>query len=234
MPDLYLQALMRGEISTKPKIKDRYELAMEKYLDEYVSFIPLDDEVLKNSLMTPFMKRARLKEQAREELDMSWLSPHIEFAFKILNNPINLKLDAEKHQSFIEEFLNVTSKLDSLSLDDSSDNNFQNMLSISDNSMLVLWNTALNKYSEEDYKSSLAIYALLSVLESDNQEYWLRVGIVAQKCEDYQTALKGYSNALSLNPNNLEARLLRADCYLKSNQRLAAENELQYAKKHYR
>lgn len=231
MVDLYLQALMKGEVSAKKQTKDRYDLAIEKSLNEYVASLSADEEFMPNALITPAMKKARLKEQARMEFDESWLAPHIAFAFKILKDEaVSHLLEPEKYEAFIEEFSTIESKLEHLDLDASSENNFQTLLNLSNVSMNILWDMAMARYLAEEYKKSLAFFALLAALGSDNQEYWLRVGVLAHKCEDYQLALHGYKNALSMNPDSLEARLLAIECYQQTDQHQAAESELHAAK----
>ena len=96
--------------------------------------------------------------------------------------------------------------------------------------MDTLSTVALAKYDETAYAESLSIYNLLSTLAPDNFDHWFRVGITAQKCENYDLALKAYGITTYFVPERLESRIFSSECYLAQGHMADAEAEYEEAR----
>lgn len=232
MVDLYLEAMMKGKSpsNNSNKKNDNFDEAFEKYLNDYIETLSVDEDNNKNSLTTPEIKKARLKEEAKEALAMNWIAPHLTNAFEILSHEGHIGIDSAQDRLLLDEFELFPEKLNQLRVENVLEGNYQQILQISDVSMESLWEIAQAKYNGEEYQDSLALFALLSTLNSDEPEYWLRMGIAAYRNEEFTLALRVFEIVTDLDPGNLGARLMEAECYLRKDQHAKAEAEYLEAK----
>lgn len=222
MPDPYLYAMMHGRKSAVPpaKIKDSFELEIEKNINEYIESLHIDEEYAQNLYVTPEMKKAQIRTEIETSMKVSELENYIAEAFKILIVEGRDYLENEPFLEMEEQIKSIGAKLDA---DQSSTETFQSSLKISNSVMTSILRIAVAKYEATDYPKSLSILILLSVLNSRNPDYWYRLGVVAQKCENYELALQALNNALDLRPDLFEAYLFASECYLFMNQTESAK-----------
>lgn len=220
MPDLYLQALLQGEIvekgirSTARKLKkNRFEIEIEKRIDEYLKNLDQDDS-MPNQYMTPAMKMAKLKEEMRAEATFPELSKHIKEAFKILNCDARAYISEEQLTSLLDDFESAIERLDNLDVSNSFTDNFKNLLQLSDSTLELIIAIAVGKFKDGKASESLSLYVLLSTFTPEYSEYWYRAGICSHSNGKFEEALKFYHTAISLDPQHIEARVLSIDCLL--------------------
>lgn len=223
MPDLYLQSLMEG--TSHNKKKDRFEIENEKQIEEYLKKISLHEEdPSKNLLMTPSMKRIRMKEQLQEEAKYSKLSSFVEAAFMILTLEGKKYLNNEHYESMIAAFANAYTILNKIDLGPSSTENFQTILNFDDETITSIFNIAVEKYKESQYADSLSLFILLLILIPQNSDYWYRAGIAAHECKNYELALQLYAGVSSLDPSLIAPWIFSVECHLIQNSQEEAKN----------
>lgn len=237
MPDPYLDALMHGEISPNkktsaisPKEKSSLDLSIENHINKYIDSLNLEDEYGRNPFTSPAMKRAQLREELKAALKMPEFEKFISEAFKVLLTNHHYYLEPEICNQMEQEFLGIDEEIGNMDLDELPKENYQSLFKISDEVMDGILTIALAKYDEQDYESCLAIFSLLSGLNAENNEYWYRLGISAQKCENYPLALNAYTVALETTPDLLGALLFSCECNIRLNEKDAAKQYLIKAK----
>lgn len=220
MPDLYLQALMQGELvkqgvkslASRAK-KNRFEIEIEKQIDEYLKTIE-PEEYANNPFMTPAMKIAQVREEMRSACKLTELSKYVEDAFKILSTESSIYLSEERQNALSDDFTSAVEQLDNIDMTNPLNENLQTALHLSDTTLESIIKVATAKYNENKISDSLALYVLLSTLNPEYPEYWYRAGITAHADQNFQLALKLYNAAFTLDPEFLGARVLSVECYL--------------------
>lgn len=234
MPDLYLQALMQGEILKKSvasavkEKKNRFELETDKAIDAHLATLAFDQQDPSfDKFTTPEMKKARIRAELREQAKISELSQFIEQAFNILTSQGEKYLAKEKFELLNEDFAAGHEALEKIDLNIIPSENFQSLLHFSELTINSIFEMAVAKFNELQYPDSLALFILLNTLNPENADFWLRAGILAQKCENYELAIRLYSAAEAIDPSLLGPWVFSIDCYLK--QDLKPEAQTAYA-----
>lgn len=222
--DLYLQAMMTGQLNKK----DQFEESIEQEVDQYITSLSIEHEP--NLLMTPSMRKAKIKAELKEELKMVELAELNSNAFLLLRTDSLPFLARVLHEEMLKEFDQAEQHMEKLDLSGEVPPILQSLLGFSDETMGAILAVAIGMYQAERYRDCLSLFTLLTTLVQDNFEYWFRLGIAAQKCEDLDLALKAYAIAICLNPDLMEARLFSAECYLAQGNRDDAAEEIQAAK----
>lgn len=233
MPDPDLEARMHGEFAKKKVIetttKDKFDLAIEKEIDKYINSLDLERESKDTPLASPSMRRAQIKEQMTADLQMPELENHVSSAISTLLSKGAHYLSPELYQRMESELVGIQNHFDSLELENSSLNKkFQDLLEISDPVMEGCFQIAIEKYREREFPESLSLFSFLTILNPGNVEYLYRLGITAQKNENYKFALRAFEATLELNPELLGALLFASECHFQLNDR---EMAVQYLKK---
>ncbi|MGZ6298436.1 MAG: hypothetical protein ACXWM2_03480, partial [Parachlamydiaceae bacterium] len=97
--------------------------------------------------------------------------------------------------------------------------------------MSAILEMAIQCFVSEEFDSCLSILILLTTLAQENPDYWLRLGIVAQKTENYSLALKAYGITLELVPSAVAPLLFSVECYLLNGQPEKASEAIEEVKK---
>lgn len=232
MHDPYLHALFHGEIARKNKKitpqaqpeKNKFDQAIENHIDQYIDSLNLELKFHDNPLINPETKKAQL----RDELKSSFVMPEFE---KLLSEAFNVLLAShynylspEQCRQMEQEFLEMNQEIEKIDLNEADENNFQTLFKISDGVMDGILTMGIVKYQEQEYPCALAIFTLLTCFNPENEDYWYRLGISAQKSEDYQLALKAYDTVLETSPELLGALIFSAECHLRLNQKESAQH----------
>lgn len=222
MPDLYLQALMQGEIlkksigSAAKEKKNRFERATDKAIDAYIEKLTFDEsDPSVNKFSSPEMQRTQIGAELREQAKASELSQFIEQAFKISTSEGENYLGKEKYELMNEEFASGYDALLEIDLNTIPTENFQSLLHFNESTIDSIFEIAVAKFNELQYPDSLALFILLTTLNSENPDFWHRAGILAQKCENYELAARLYKAAMAIDPSLLGPWVFSIDCYLK-------------------
>lgn len=242
MTDLYLQALMQGEVLKKNMrtavsnfaIKNKFDKEIEKEIDAYIADLPLEEgNPDLSKLTTPEMRRSRLKAELLEQAKLSELAQFIDSSFKILTSEAQNYLDQEHLALMNKDFINANEILTKIDLSSSQADNFKTLLHFSNATLESIIQIALAKYSESRFLDSLSLFILLSTLIPENPEFWYRAGICAHKCENYELASRLYSAVTTIDPSLIAPWAFSIDCFLKREMKPEAKNAYDEAIKLY-
>lgn len=233
MGDIFLQEMMKIKVKKEEPKKTKYDLSLEQQLKEYVEKIEVEKSPhLERELTTVAQRRKRLEEEIKRELAemYSWLEPHIKIAMQIIKSGEKLALDSKENQLLIDEFATMDEKFKQMEMQDTLSDDWTSNFSISDSCIEALIKEAHANFLAKNFNNCLALFALLSIQVPGEFEFWFRMGIAAHEMEDFDLALRAYTIAAALNPNEIGPRLLAAECHLRCERYDAAETEYLKAK----
>lgn len=235
MVDLYLQAMMHGELpshprSTPTKVKNKIELAGEKYINEYINSLPLEAEFGQDKLVTPAMRKAQIRHTLMTQMKSSEIDPYLSEAFNFLQTNGTQYLDGEHYRAMLEQFDSIDELIEKMNFEQDMSEDVGEFFNFDSNVAESILDIAVIKFQDEEYRTSLSLLVLLSLLNPEYYDIWFRQGISAQKCENYDLALKAYQKALQLKPDLIGAILFSVDCYLEKDLPEDAKSELLRAK----
>lgn len=236
MPDLYLQALMTGQIqkssegvTSSKKTKNKFEVEAEKQIEAYIQTLSFDEgNPFQNQFLTSAMQRARIKEELKEQAKLSELSSFITTSFKILITEGKTYLESKHWESMYEDLVQADDALNKTELPSLSTKNFKMLLRFTDSTITSIFTIAVAKFDETQYSNSLALFILLATLVPENSDFWSRSGMLAHECQYYEMAIRFFTAAQALDDSLLIPCLFSIDCYLKLN--MQQEAEAAYAK----
>jgi tetratricopeptide (TPR) repeat protein len=240
MPDPYLEAMLKGEITTSggipgkvavAKINDRFNVALEKKIEEHLNSPHPEEEIRVAALLTPAVRKAKLKRELLEANKFPELENYLTSAFNILRTKWVQGIDDEMLKEMEERFSKIADILNAAEIETLSTESLYAVLGISDAVMSAMLETAINSFADEEYGNSLSLLVLLTTLAQENPDYWLRLGIAAQKIEDYKLALRAYGITLEIAPNAVGPRLFSVECYLRDDQPEKALEAIEEVKK---
>lgn len=227
-PILYeaMQSKASSSDSSKAAKKDRFELALDESIKEEVDKLMLDEDPTKNKLVSPEMRRKQLEAEKRKELEFSEFEDSMTAAVKIIRNEgQNLLTPAE--YDLVKASLNqLNHQLQQLDLKNLDNERLKNALVIPPENLASILKIGIAKYSEKHLEESLSIFAFLATIDSQNPDYWFRLGTVAEELERYELAIKAYSAVNDLAPEFVDARIFKAKCYIHNNKPALAGEEL--------
>lgn len=234
---IYLQALMRNEITLKKKSdpektttpKTDLEKQLEKQIDKSADALVADEGFNSIQLMTPEVKRSKKKLEIKEVLEFSDLQKQMEVAITILLSEGASYLGDEAHQALVRDLSNVLANVSS-AIEDPANLDVEEKIKISDTSVQSIADVATKKFDEGSFTECLALFSLLTLLKPNVSEFWFRYGITAQITGNYVLAASAYTVASELNPEFFASHLFAAECYARSHQLELAKVELNAAK----
>lgn len=236
MDPLYLQAMMHGEHVTKRSTplknlqeKDRFEIALEKQIDDYVDAMEFEEDPNHKNLLSPTQRREKVKMEMKTAAKMQELLNHLNAAIKLILSKESTNLPSEMSDKLIADFTAALAKIKNTNPNE-PDANLYTIIEISKESLEAIAVVAINKFSQGLYSDCLSLFTLLSVLIPGYAEYWFRLGIAAHKLNNIELAQKAYETASQLDSKLIGAKLFNAECYLQRHLAPEAEAELTAAK----
>jgi tetratricopeptide (TPR) repeat protein len=223
MPDPRLFDMMHGVTAqhkfttqaTEEAHKDRYQLALEEAIRQYVKIVMQDEDPSLNKLISPEVRQAKLEKEILEAVEMPEYSQLLQSGVKILEEEGLNYMEKEEHLTLLAEIASIRSRLDALDLSTSDDSKLREAVAVSDDARASILKVGIAKFKEENFSDSLAIFTLLSTLKSDDPDYWYRLGIAAQRNGQYELAMRAYAACADLAPEFLGARIFSVQCCLK-------------------
>jgi tetratricopeptide (TPR) repeat protein len=231
----HLRAMMHGDHDKKGHRKHskgkkgHIEEELDQEIDAYVDSLELEEGP--NALESVKAKREKIRNEIKEGVKLPELTKLLESAMGIVISEGERYLSAEENGQLLSDFANAAKYFAAMHLAESSDKNLQELIHISDDSMKSIVQMALAKFTEERFADCLALFSLLSILNPAYSEYWYRLGIAAQKCGNYDLALRAYHGALQLDPHLIGAKLFTAECLIELKRFDEAKSEIAEAKK---
>ncbi|HEV8052796.1 MAG TPA: hypothetical protein VGP47_09890 [Parachlamydiaceae bacterium] len=231
----HLEAMMQGNFNDKKKTtsapKSKTDIELDSQIDAYVDGLSLDDLSNQKSLISPEAKKVKMKLELKEAVKLPDLSLSLDSAMEILINEGSNYLSPEANQALLSAFSNAASILADMTLTDVSEINLQELSKFDDEGMNSIVTVAIAKYGEGKYADSESIFALLAILNPGYAEYWLRLGLAAQKNANLELASRAYTAAAEIDPDLIEARLFNAECLFACKEAEKALQEIDEAKK---
>lgn len=229
---------MRGELTFHKKkssqegkaSKSKFESDLEKEIDDFVDKLEFEEDPAKKSLQDPKLRRQSLKFQLKESTKIPELAQPIEIAEDLIFSEGSRYLSKEAHDALIIDLVLSTKRMEDAGPKETSEIDLETLGGLSDESIKSIEKIAQASFEEERYTECLGLFSLLCILNPNYSEYWLRLGIMAQKCNNIELASKAYAVTLLLDPNNIGARLFAAECFFRRKLREEAKAELAAAK----
>lgn len=220
---------MRDHTKKHNSPKSHMEEELNKEIDAYVDSLELEETP--NALQSSKIKREKIRHEIKEGVKLPELSQLLESAMGIVISEGELYLSQKENEKLLTDFANASKHFATMHLADSDNKNLQELIHITDDSMVSIVKMALAKFSEERFADCMALFSLLSILNPAYSEYWYRLGIASQKCGNYDLAARAYHAAAELDPNLIGARLFAAESYVQLKRSHEAKSEIAAAKK---
>lgn len=217
----------------KKSPKRQLDAEIDQEIDQYVDGLEFEENSFQNTIESPKTKKERMKIEIKEAVKLPELSQNLESAIKLLLSEGATYLSEEANATLLSDFSNASTFLTDMKLAGigKGDMDLQELIKISDESMKSIVVIAIAKFAEEKYADCLSLFTLLTILNPAYSEYWIRLGLAAQKSGNFDLALRAYAATLMLDPNLIEARLFAAECHVERNDLDKAKTELSEAKK---
>lgn len=161
---------------------------------------------------------------------MSEFKNHVQTAMNIFRTEGINYLEKDENEAFIKDLDSFDLKLKNLDAETLKNESFEKIVYLSPESRASILKIGIGKFSENLLNDSLSIFAFLSSLEADNPDYWYRLGLVAQKCDLNELALKSFIVTSELAPGFAGSHIYAAQCYLTLDQPDNAKNEVDSVK----
>lgn len=158
MPDLYLEAMMRGLVKAKKEKKDKLEEAIENDIKAYVDSLTFED--VPGQLISANVKRAKFIEELKENIEMPELGEFLDNAFIFIRNDGLRYLDSSKYETLISELDHASEILESFDPSKEIPIKLQSMLEISEEMMDAIYEIAKSAFKEEINKECLSVFVV--------------------------------------------------------------------------
>lgn len=198
--------------SLKSHKKDRFAKAVEKDIDRDLDMI--DFSGTNSDLLSPEMKRAKMKHEMLEAVTHSELTQQIPLALALLRDQGADFLTKEAYEAMLANLASAATTLDAFDFSKEQTYNFQKILGINDHTMEAFATVATAKFDAGLYADALALCALMLTLAPENASYWYRTAIAAQNTQKHDFALKAYAAAVDLDPTLYKAWLFMTEYYI--------------------
>lgn len=203
-----------------------FDLAIKKEVDQMIE----KEDPSQHKLLTLQSRRAQLEQELRSDVEMSEFGTHLINALNILRNEGKNYLENEEYEQLIQAIDQQNQQIAKLEPSTLNDENLLAALTMSQANLASILKVGIDKYSQGLPNESLSIFSYLSSLDATNPDYWYRLGLVAQTCEQFDLALRAFAATAQITPEFIGNRIFAAQCYLHLDQREAAIKELEAAR----
>jgi len=237
MPDPLMYDMLRGlsayqkEKNEAPKEEEESsEKALDASIRREVDLLISELNPDHNQFLSRQQMRKKLEMEIREAIDCHELGQHIKAAISLLEHEGRHHIDESDHGNLMQEIENLRMHMKSIDVAHIDKEMLKAALNFSESGQASILQIGVAKFIEERFPESLSIFAFLSTIASEDPDYWYRLGLAAQKCENYELALSAYGATANLAPEFVGARIFSAQCNLICNQRDMAMVQLNVAK----
>lgn len=183
-----------------------------------------------NKLINKNAIKPHLKEEYINYLSLKNLGDSLTKASSLIVNECKKTLKQNEINLILTEFTQGLIKLSEFN-DFNQDRNFQEISGLSQDALDLIEKIATQKYSDHDYQASKELYILLSLLNTNNLNYWCKLGINYQFLNSFKQAIQCYEKSLVLSPSNFQLHLFISECQIELGEIDLARLELIKAKK---
>jgi tetratricopeptide (TPR) repeat protein len=219
MVDIYLQEMMHGrealnnKTHAKPQETSKFDIQVRKYVDEIITSMPEEDFYPTNQFETLLSKKEKRRSTMIAEANSLGFVDQITQAVGILRTE-EMDLSPEQQEEIEADFLKAKKILDELDVSAVLDREAKEVLGIRQESIDLIFSLAIKKYETQEFEQSMALFLLLSKLDSQDPEYLYRAGIAAQVIGRPELALKLYAACLQLNSDAIGPKVFSIECQL--------------------
>jgi len=192
---------------------------LNEAIQEYVDELLTKEDPQKNALLSPQAKRVALEEKVRSDVNFIGLGNLISSALNSAYNEGTRYLSLENYEALLESLDLLSEHLEDLGLhfENFNEKALMQALMISDIAEQNILQIAIEKTKEGLLEESLALHFFLTLSNPNEADYWLRLGLIAEKSEKYELASKAFSTVSRLLPDFIGSRIFAAGCYLLRN-----------------
>jgi len=223
-------AVRMGSPMQLKKEPDRYDIALDISIKCYLATLAFDEES-PNQLCSAEQKRSRAEFEIKSLLEKSDLGGHILAAIQTLMDDGKKYLSMDVYEAMKTNFNDAKTSLEKLDLETLLEKNFDQILGLNADTINSIFKMGVAKYEEGHHQISLSLFVLLTILQPYDFDLWYRTAIIAQQCENFDLALRAYTETIELNNGFAEAPLFSAECYLKKALHSEAKAAYQQAEK---
>lgn len=233
MSDPYLYNLLHGINTPKSFLTappDRFELAFKASIRKEVDKEMTEEDPMAHQLLPLTVRRAKKEREELDSWNMTELEDLLSEAFMIIRVKEANDLSDKEYLRLLQEVDALSNRIETTALSDIGQIDLKMILHMHDDSLALLLRVAIHKFKLEQYRQSLALFALLSSLDSEEPDYWYRLGLVAQRSGLLDLALRAYATTSKLAPDFIGGFFFSAQCLLKLNLQEEARLQLMSAK----
>lgn len=217
-------------LSDAPSTGPSFDGAIEKSITAYVDNAMKEDDPNYSKFLSKSGRREKIEKEIREALDFSETGELIVSAMKILVRDGHSYLSNQDYQLLMLEIEKLHDQIDAVEFEQLSDESFKAIFTMAESCYDLIFRISISKFNEGLLPDSLALLTLLSNLKPEDADYIYRLGLIAQKSERFDLALRAYTIACSLDSQFLAPRLFAAECYLSCSQLEKARQALEEAR----
>jgi len=203
-----------NDSSTRTLDKNRFEVALDETLKAYATNLMSEEDPNQIHLTPQRIRQAQLVKDLKESIDLNEFGDFLKIAVTIFREEGQSYLNQNDYNILIKELEKLRYQLETLDLSHLEEESFKNSIKVPAETRDFMLKIGIAKFSEELYPACLSIFSFLSAVETDEPDYWYRLGLVSQQCERYDLALRSFQAAAELAPDFIGTKIFMAQCYL--------------------
>lgn len=236
MPDPHLYDLMH-EVHTSKKLKTPSSGSDNNQFDRAINFIikkTVDEKMIdvkpSNRLLPDHILRIKLEKEERESIELVELERHIFLAISIILTECHKYLSEKEAHLLLEEMHALKIKLNQFTENALDNEKFKCLVNFCSENIDSICKIGLAKDHLNLQSDSLSIFAFLTILNPENATHWYRLGLMAQKNQYLELALRAYDVAGPMSPDFIGIPIFATQCCLGLSLPTHARAYLQQAK----
>lgn len=201
------------DIDTTKQIEEIANTVAENLIND----IPPDPLKPKNFAKNKM--KSELEEQLIDffEINLKGLKELIETLKTLAANDSTIQLD-----SIFNQLENLSASMTALSSSPDETRSLKDIAQLDEETMNRFNQAAAFLYQNKEYDKSSAVYAFLSLIDSNEPAFYLGWGNSEYFLENYNQAIKVYESLSTLDPGNPHSYFYAAHCYHALNQKIQA------------
>lgn len=213
------------------KVIDRFTIAYEAAIKKKVEEL-INDQLHENKYLSREQLSEKIEREVRQASDLSEFGTYIFTAVHIFRSEGTRYLEKEAYFALVEGLNQLSEKINQLNLENLSDDDIYGSFEVLLSSSYEILKIGTSKFDEGLVRDSLAIFSFLTLVQSKEPDFWYRMGLVAQKDNNIELALKAFGIAQELNPQLIGPHIYAAECLFNKGLNEEALEEVKLAKSH--
>ena len=201
---------LNEESDARSKIERDYDQLLEEYIDSK----NLKSETKDSSVLSPNLRRSKLKEQIKADTQPRELLEYLKIAFNALRKTGIRHLLLNQYDAMLQQLSRIRENLNKIDFHTPIETNYRTLLHFDDDTIKCILKIAQGEYNDDHLEESMSLFALLALLEPANAELWYRLGITAYRAKRFEFALHAFTNASTIDTDLVGSKVFSADCHL--------------------